>query len=50
LIVGVSLGYFVSRRGVALGASVAVWVAATAIVLLRSGLAFALDPDSVGYG
>lgn len=48
LVVGVALGYFVLRRSVALGVSVAVWLAAAAVVLLRSGMAFALDPDSVG--
>jgi hypothetical protein len=38
----------VPRRGVALGASVALWAAAAVAILIRSGLAYATDPDSVG--
>jgi hypothetical protein len=48
LVVGAALGYFVPRRGVALGASVALWAAASALVLVRFGVAYAVDPDAVG--
>jgi hypothetical protein len=48
LLVGGALGCFMARRRVALGASVAVCVAAIAAVVARSGLAYATDPDSVG--
>jgi hypothetical protein len=48
LVVGAALGYFVPRWGVALGASVALWVAVAAAVLIRSGPSYALEPDSVG--
>jgi len=48
LVVGVVLGYVIPRRGAALGASVALWVAAGALVLVRAGVADPVGPGSVG--
>jgi hypothetical protein len=48
LVVGLALGYAVPRRGIALGATAALWAGASALVLVRSGTAYAVDADSVG--
>jgi hypothetical protein len=48
LLTGIVLGYLVPRRAVALGLSVALWLAATGLVLVVSGVPNVVAADAVG--